>query len=176
MMAEDDKQAGPDNSVDARRSRGREPARDQVDGAWARTGEEILESFGVSADEGLDAQEVKKRRERYGHNRLRSAERRDALDILIEQFKSVIVALLAAAVVVSFAFGELVEGIAIGVVILINAAIGFVTELRAVRSMEALQELSQVNSKVRRDGQAQEVPAAVQDAEDGDRIIVHGGT
>ena len=57
--------------------------------------------------------------------------------------------LLAAAAVLSFAFGEIVEGGAIVIVILINAVIGFVTELRAVRSMEALQELSSVDAKVR---------------------------
>ena len=162
MMAEDEKQEGPDNTTEGK-----------LDGAWARSSEETLEALGVSPDEGLDEKEVRRRRKQYGHNRLRSAERRSALDILIEQFKSVIVALLAAAAIVSFAFGEVVEGLAIGVVILINAAIGFITELRAVRSMEALQELSQVNSKVRRDGQAQEVPA--EEIVPGDILLVDGG-
>lgn len=45
-----------------------------------------------------------------------------------------------AAVVLSFIFGEWVDGIAVLVVILINALIGFVTEYRAIRSMEALRE------------------------------------
>lgn len=115
--------------------------------------------LGVSVDEGLTSGEVRKRRRRYGPNRLRDVERRSAWQILIEQFKSVIVVLLGAAAVLSFAFGESVEGMAIAVVILINAAIGFITELRAVRSMEALQQLSRVNAKVRREGQAQEIPA-----------------
>jgi Ca2+-transporting ATPase len=140
---------------------------------WARSSDEVLEALDASPDKGLEAEEVKSRRERFGENRLRSAERRSAWDILVEQFKSVIVALLAAAAVVSFAFGEIIEGIAIGIVILINAAIGFVTELQAVRSMEALQELSQVSSKVRRDGQAKEVPA--EEIVPGDILLVDGG-
>jgi Ca2+-transporting ATPase len=140
---------------------------------WARPVDAILDAQGVSVDDGLGLDEVKRRRRRHGPNRLRSAETRSAWDILIEQFKSVIVALLAAAAIVSFAFGEVVEGVAIGVVILINAAIGFVTELRAVRSMEALQELSRVSAKVRRDGQAKEVPA--EDLVPGDIVLVDGG-
>jgi len=140
---------------------------------WTLSVDEVLQALDVPVDEGLDAEEVQLRRKRYGQNRLRFAEKRSALDILVEQFKSVIVALLAVASIVSFSFGEVVEGIAIGVVILINAAIGFVTELRAVRSMEALQELSQVSSKVRRGGQAKEVPA--EDIVPGDIVLVDGG-
>jgi Ca2+-transporting ATPase len=140
---------------------------------WIHPVDEVVEGLNVSVDEGLDPEEVRRRRRRYGRNRLRSAETRSAWDILVEQFKSVIVALLASAAVISFAFGEVVEGIAIGVVILINAAIGFITELRAVRSMEALQELSQVSAKVRRDGQAKEVPA--EEIVPGDVVLVDGG-
>ncbi|MGC9320568.1 MAG: cation-translocating P-type ATPase, partial [Armatimonadota bacterium] len=61
----------------------------------------------------------------------------------------------------------------IGVVILINAVIGFVTELRAVRSMEALQELTRVDSKVLREGQVQEVRA--EEIVPGDVVLVDGG-
>jgi len=173
MMTEDENGEERDNTMGAQRTDHRDPEGGQLEGVWALPGEEILKALDVSPDDGLDEEEVRSRRKDYGENRLRSAERRDALDILVEQFKSVIVALLAAAAIVSFAFGEVVEGIAIGVVILINAAIGFVTELRAVRSMEALQELSQVNSKVRRDGQSREVPA--EQIVPGDILLVDGG-
>jgi Ca2+-transporting ATPase len=147
-MSTENRQTNLSDNPEQRTTHGR------ISRPWARPVDELIDNLGVSVEEGLDAREVKQRRRRHGQNRLRSAEHRRAIDILIEQFKSVIVALLAAAASVSFAFGEVVEAVAIGVVILINAAIGFVTELRAVRSMEALQELSQVSSKVRRDGQA----------------------
>ena len=64
---------------------------------WARSADEVVEAVDVSVDEGLDPEAVERRRQQYGHNRLRSAERRSALDILVEQFKSIIIALLAAA-------------------------------------------------------------------------------
>jgi Ca2+-transporting ATPase len=140
---------------------------------WARSVDEVIDALDVSVEEGLAPKEVERRRGQYGRNRLRSAERRSALDILVEQFKSVIIALLAAAALVSFLFSEVVEALAIGVVILINTAIGFVTELRAMRSMEALQELTRVNSKVRRDGQVKEVRS--ENIVPGDVVLVDGG-
>ena len=150
------------------------PKPDQaVDRAWRRSADEVLQAMDVSLDEGLDEQETQRRRERYGENRLRDTETKSAWQIFIDQFKSLIVALLGVATILSFAFGEVVEGIAIAVVILINALIGFVTELRAVRSMEALQELSRVDAKVRRDGQAQEIPA--EELVPGDIVILQGG-
>lgn len=141
--------------------------------AWTRPANEVLEAFEVSAKDRLDSQEVRRRRQRYGMNRLRDTERRSAWQILLEQFRSVIVVLLGIAAVLSFVFGEVVEGVAIAVAILINAAIGFVTELRAVRSMEALQELSRVDAKVRREGQIREIPA--EELVPGDIVVVDGG-
>ncbi|HEX3035811.1 MAG TPA: cation-transporting P-type ATPase, partial [Thermodesulfobacteriota bacterium] len=72
-----------------------------------------------------------------------------------------------------FVFGELVEGVAIIAVILINALIGFFTELRAVRSMEALRRLGSMNAKVRRDGRILEIPS--QELVPGDIVIIEGG-
>jgi len=140
---------------------------------WAHTYQEGLDALGVSADEGLDASEVRRRRKRFGANRLRQAESQSVWQILLEQFKSLIVLLLVAAAALSFAFGEWVEGVAITAVILINAMIGFVTELRAVRSMEALQQLVSVSAKVRRDGHAQEIRA--EELVPGDIVLLEGG-
>jgi Ca2+-transporting ATPase len=140
---------------------------------WAQSVQTILESLSVSEDEGLNGREVEKRREQYGRNRLRSAKSKSAWRILAEQFKSLLVFLLAVAAALSLAFGELVEGIAILAVIIINAIIGFITELRAVRSMESLQELGSVEAKVRRDGQVNRIPA--EDIVPGDIVVLEGG-
>ena len=140
---------------------------------WTRPWQEILKALSVAKAEGLDDQQVKRRRKQYGPNRLRSAKRKSAGAILAEQFKSILVVLLAVAAVLSIAFGEWVEGIAILAVILINAAIGFVTELRAVRSMEALQRMGSVEAKVRRQGQVQKIPA--EKIVPGDIVVLKGG-
>src|SRR5688500_4546261 len=105
---------------------------------WALSAQEVLGDQSVEPDQGLTDAEVAKRRERYGPNRLAAARKRSAWTILLRQFASLIVALLAAAAAVAFVMRDWVEGVAILVVIVINAALGFFTELKAVRSMEAL--------------------------------------
>ncbi|MGB3635900.1 MAG: cation-transporting P-type ATPase, partial [Rubrobacteraceae bacterium] len=86
---------------------------------------------------------------------------------------SLVIALLVGAAGVSFVFGEVVEAAAILVVVLLNAAIGFVTEIRAVRSMEALNALGQTTTRVRRAGTTLEIPA--DELVPGDIVLVEGG-
>jgi Ca2+-transporting ATPase len=127
---------------------------------WAPTVQDVLERLSVAVERGLGAAEVKERRRKYGPNRLQERQRRPAWIILVSQFKSPVVALLGGATVLALSFGQWLEGAAIAVAIGINAAIGFVTELQAVRSMETLRRMGQVQARVRRGKRMQEVPAA----------------
>lgn len=140
---------------------------------WSSPWPEVLKDLQISSDKGLDTTEAEARRNRYGYNRLHEIKKKNAWLIIISQFKSLIILLLAAATSVSFAFGEWLEGIAIIGVIFINATIGFITELKAHRSIEALRRLSSVYTKVRRDGQIQEIHA--QELVPGDIVVIEGG-
>jgi Ca2+-transporting ATPase len=140
---------------------------------WTKTGQDVLKVFNVSADRGLNAANVEENRQKYGRNQLKKVKKKGAWSILVKQFKSPIVVLLVVAAVISFAFGDWVEGVAIVVVILINAVIGFFTELQAVRSMEALHKLSSTQAKVRRDGHLQEIPA--EEVVSGDILVLEAG-
>ncbi len=140
---------------------------------WVGEVSSVLDRYGVDHGNGLSSDEVVARRRRYGPNHLKGAKRRDALAILIEQFRSVVILLLVAAAALSFIFGDLPEGAAILGVILINTAIGFVTELRAVRSIEALRKLGRVDTTVRRGGETKRVPA--DSLVPGDIVLIEGG-
>jgi len=140
---------------------------------WTVSGQETLSRLEVDAGQGLSAGEAADRLHTHGPNLLQETERRGLWSILAAQFKSLIVGLLAAAAGVSFAFGEIIEGLAIGAVIIINAALGFFTELRAVRSMDALRRMGTVKTRVRRGGEIQEVEA--ESLVPGDVIILEGG-
>ena len=87
-----------------------------------------------------------------GPNRLEAAKPVSRLKIFTDQLRSVVVALLVAAAAMSLALGERVEAVAIGVVLLINTAIGFVTELRARTAMAALLRLDVPRAFVVRGG------------------------
>jgi Ca2+-transporting ATPase len=141
---------------------------------WAVPAEAVLDELGVDLKTGLSGSQAASRRSTYGRNLLRTTKSRSLAALFIDQFKSLIILLLAAAAAVSFAFGEWIEALAVFAVILINAALGFFTEAQAVRSMESLRRLSRVDAVVRRDGTAQTVPA--EDLVPGDILIVEGGS
>lgn len=141
--------------------------------AWAEPVTSVLKSLGVEPATGLDNNEVSRRQEKYGFNQLRKHRNKNLLEILVDQLKSLIILLLVLAAAVSFIYGEFLEGWAILVVILINTGMGFFTELKAVRSMEALFELGRVTTRVRREGAVQEVDA--EELVPGDIVIIEGG-
>ena len=145
----------------------------QIENPWTSTIDEVVEVMDINPEQGLTDDEVDARRKKFGENRLQEHEERSIWEIAFDQFKSVIVLLLAVSAVLSLIFGDLIEALAIAAVILINAAIGFFTELQAVRSMEALRELTQVKSKVRRNGEVVEINA--RDIVPGDVLILKGG-
>jgi len=145
----------------------------KVEKPWSQQAEELAGKLDVVVDEGLSEDEVGKRLKIFGRNQLKKHKKRSLVSIFIDQFKSIIIALLVAAAVVAFWLGEIVDGWAIASVILINALIGFFTELRAVRSMEALFEMGRVTTRVRRDGNVREVDA--EELVPGDIVIVEGG-
>jgi Ca2+-transporting ATPase len=141
--------------------------------AWSQTTTEALAAFHVDPLLGLSSEDVISRRRQYGPNLLQTAKRRSVLSILADQFKSVVVLLLLAAGVLAVLFRDFAEGLAIFAVIAINGTIGFLTEWRAIRSMEALRRLGSVKTVVMRDGNVQEIPAG--QLVPGDIVLLEGG-
>ena len=141
--------------------------------AWSLPVDEVLEALGVDRTRGLAGEEVHRRRRRFGPNRLRERRPRHAARILWDQVASPIAALLAAATGVALAFDERLEALAIAVVLLLNTAIGFATERRALRSMEALRRLGLVHATVRRSGRVERVPA--EELVPGDVVVFDAG-
>lgn len=143
------------------------------DQPWAMPADTVADRLDVSPDQGLSPDEARRRRGEYGPNRLRGREGRSAWKILVDQFKSVIIGIMAGAAIVALAFGQPVEALALGIVVVINAAIGFTTEYRAVRSMEALRNLGRVETTVRRGGELRQLPAG--EVVPGDILVLEGG-
>jgi Ca2+-transporting ATPase len=146
---------------------------DQKSPFHAQSAEQVLEWFGVDPGYGLNHQQVKQHRETYGPNKLREAKSRSVIEILLEQFKSTVIIVLVIAGTVAFAFRHWAEGVAIACVLMVNAAIGFVSEWKAVRSMEKLRAIGGDTIRVRREGEDQEIDS--QNLVPGDIIIIEGG-
>lgn len=119
----------------------------------------LWDRFG-SAETGLTRESAAARLAQIGPNRIETAPPVSALRVLVDQFRSVVVILLLAAVVVSLALHDRLEAFAIGCVLAINAAIGFATEFKARQAIAALTRLQTPRAVVRRSGQLQTVDAA----------------
>ena len=97
--------------------------------------EEIMTAFETNAQNGIGAAEAETRTAKFGANIYAAQKQKPLWLTLLLQFKSPIVYLLLFAVAVTLYFQNYIEAIAIGVVIFVNALIGFFMELQARSSM-----------------------------------------
>ncbi|WP_394992844.1 cation-transporting P-type ATPase [Emticicia sp.] len=101
---------------------------------------EVLSIFQTNAETGLSDSEAKKRSNEFGLNIYTAQKQKSIWLILLEQFKSPIVYLLVFGAAVSLYFRDYIEAIAILVVILVNALIGFLMEMQARSSMNGVHQ------------------------------------
>ncbi len=143
-------------------------------GSWhLRTADELVSDHGVDPLQGLHESEVRRRVERHGPNELPGPAQRGMLALLAEQFKDFMVLVLLAAAVVSGVIGELIDTLAIVVIVLLNAGIGFLQSWRADRAMAALQQLAAAQATVLRGGEVRVVPAS--SLVPGDIVLLEAG-
>ena len=98
----------------------------RLDSPHGRSATEVLAALNVSLASGLSDQEAEQRLSVYGANAISSRQKAGLVSILLHQFQSLVVALLAVAAAVALYFREWEEGAAIVGVLIINTAIGFV--------------------------------------------------
>ncbi len=133
----------------------------------------VQDQLQTSLSWGLSHSEASRRLERYGKNVLAQAKQRSALSIFVAQFRSLIVALLAAATVIAIATDEQLEAATIFVVIILNACVGFFTEWKAQRALTALQQQAKPIAHVIRSGTTIEIATA--DLVPGDLVVLAAG-
>jgi Ca2+-transporting ATPase len=142
---------------------------------------EVLSRLEVDPTCGLDPETADRRQLELGPNALAAEQRRSPWAVLLDQFRNFLIGILLVAAVVSFVVsGELKTPIVILVVVVLNAALGFLQEHRAERSLDALKKMLVVRAKVRRGGTEVELPAEqlvvgdVVRIEAGDRVPADG--
>jgi Ca2+-transporting ATPase len=140
---------------------------------FSQTPEAVLSAIQTVPENGLSAKEVQDRREHFGENRLERQRQKPVLLIFLEQFLDPVIYVLVAAAGLGFVFGEIIEGIAVAVVILITALIGFFMEWQAVRSMEALKKISETHATVLRNGKIETIQA--HELVPGDVLLLESG-
>ena len=139
----------------------------------ALSADAVSDLFDVDPKIGLTTSQVDERQLQYGRNSLQQAKVRPAWRVLADQFKSIVIALLAIAAAVAWATGDTAEAIAIAIVLIINAAVGFATEWQAGRALEALRRQSHTTSRVRRNGFETTIDA--EELVPGDVVVLNAG-
>ncbi|MBN1381257.1 MAG: cation-translocating P-type ATPase [Deltaproteobacteria bacterium] len=137
-----------------------------------KTVEEVFQEIG-SGPAGLSHEEAADRLRRYGPNALIEKKKKSPVMMFLDQFKDFMIIVLIAAAVISGVIGELSDTIAIVVIVILNAVIGFVQEYRAEKAMEALKKMAAANAVVLRDGTPATVPA--EEIVPGDWVLLEAG-
>jgi Ca2+-transporting ATPase len=122
---------------------------------------------------GLTPAQVSQRQLQYGRNTIQRIQPRPAWRVLIDQFANVVIALLVVAAAIAWATGDAAEAIAILIVLVLNAAVGFATEWQAGRALDALRRQSRTLTRVRRDAFESTVDA--EELVPGDIVILNAG-
>jgi magnesium-transporting ATPase (P-type) len=137
-----------------------------------RRADEALSAHGSSA-RGLTAAEARARLERLGPNELPRHRGDSALVVFSRQIVQPLILVLVGAAVASAAIGQLIDAGVILAVVVVNAVIGFVQELRAGQAMRAMLELVADECSVLRDGRPRTVPT--REVVPGDVLVIAAG-
>lgn len=141
--------------------------------------EEVLRKLETDRRNGLSQEEVKKRQQKYGKNKLKDKPKESILIKFMKQFNDfmIIILIIASAVsaVISSMQGEndYIDSIIIIAIVVLNAIMGVVQEAKAEKSIEALQEMTPPKAKVTRDGITNEINA--EELVPGDIVVLEAG-
>lgn len=141
---------------------------------------ELLNENAVNPEIGLTSQEAERRLAVNGKNKLVEKKRRSVFLTFLLQLNDPMIYILIAAAVISLLVSIFGEGhddwadvIIIMAVVLLNATIGTIQEVKAENALEALKKLSSPTATVRRDGKVFEIKA--EDLVVGDIVVLEEG-
>jgi len=126
-----------------------------------------------TSPEGLTRDEAERRLREYGPNELMESKKKTPLWMFLDQFKDFMILVLIGAAIISGIIGEAVDTIAIMIIVILNAIVGFIQEYRAEKAMEALKLMASPTAVVVRDGVITSIPS--RDLVPGDIVILDAG-
>lgn len=140
---------------------------------YSKSIHEVVEEFKVDPSTGLSESEAKTRLEKYGPNKLKGQPKKSILQMFTAQLKDWLIYVLFAAVIITIFLGEYIDAIIILLVIILNAVLGVIQEVKAGNAIEALQKMSSPKSLVKRDGQVKEIDS--EQVVPGDILLLDAG-
>ncbi|HWT27049.1 MAG TPA: HAD-IC family P-type ATPase, partial [Mobilitalea sp.] len=140
---------------------------------FSKAKEDIIKEFDMNPVTGLTDAQAENRLNKYGENRLKEKPKKSIVSLFLSQLKDMLIYVLIAAAVITFAIGEIPDGIIILFVIFLNAIIGVFQEYKAEKAVEALQKMTTPKALVKRNGETKEINS--EDVVPGDIVILDAG-
>jgi len=109
---------------------------------------------------GLSSEKAQKLLEQYGPNELTEKKKKSPFMMFLDQFRDFMILVLIAAAIISGIIGEPSDTIAIIVILILNAVIGFIQEYRAEKAMAALKKMAAPSATVIRNGMPKTISAS----------------
>ncbi|MBE8970764.1 cation-translocating P-type ATPase [Nostocales cyanobacterium LEGE 12452] len=149
--------------------------------------DKALDLLDSNADSGLTPQEIQQRLQKYGPNELEETAGRSAWEILLDQFKNIMLLMLIGVALISgildlvaLRSGSLKPGevpfkdtIAILAIVILNGILGYVQESRAEKALAALKKMTSPLVRVIRERRLVEI--AAKDLVPGDVMLLEAG-
>ena len=135
----------------------------------------ILDEFKTSY-KGISQQEAEKRLEKYGFNEIKEEKKISLFQIFFSQFKSPLILILLAAIILTLIIGEYIDSMLISAIVIVNALLGSAQEYKAEKSIAALKKLTSLKANAIRDGKEERilakelVPGDIIRLEEGEKI------
>ena len=126
-----------------------------------------------TSTQGITQTEAQQRLSAYGSNELKEKKKKTHIMTFLSQFKDFLIIILVFAAIVAGIVGKPTDAIAIVVVVILNAVIGFFQEYRAEEAMAALKKMAAPASTVLREGLPVSIPAA--EVVPGDIVLLEAG-
>ncbi len=126
-----------------------------------------------STASGISTEQARSRLNEHGPNELAETKGHSVLAMLIGQFSDFMIIILIIAALISGFIGEVIDTIAIVVIVLLNAIIGTIQEYRAERAVAALRKMAAPEAHVLRDNHA--VTLAASELVPGDVVLLEAG-
>jgi Ca2+-transporting ATPase len=145
----------------------------QVEPWHRRDAATILNSLGTSPESGLSGRDASMKLAEVGANEIERQRGHNVLRLFAHQFADVMIALLIAAAIVAGWLGDVIDTVAIVVIVALNAAVGVIQEFRAQQAIAALRRMSAPIARVLRDGTTGEIPA--REVVPGDIVYIEAG-
>jgi Ca2+-transporting ATPase len=140
---------------------------------FSRSKEEALFEIKVDPDQGLSEEEAQARLGKYGANKLLGKKKKSIFKIFFAQLQQWLIYILLAAVIITLFLGEYMDATIILLVIITNAVLGVIQEIKAGKAIDALQKMSLPKALVRRNREVIEVNS--HEVVPGDILILDAG-